>query len=140
MLNIEVSKCTGCRMCEASCSLAHFDACGRQYSRIRVAKNEEAGEDKPLVCRQCAEAPCIEACPELALNRDGSNSATVLSGSVCTGCLLCVSVCPHAGIFVGPSLQPEPVLICDLCGGDPQCVRYCETGALSVRQPAEARG
>jgi Fe-S-cluster-containing hydrogenase component 2 len=36
-------------------------------------------------------------------------------------------VCPFSGLRV---LSDRKVVKCDLCGGDPYCVKYCETGAL----------
>jgi Fe-S-cluster-containing hydrogenase component 2 len=33
---------------------------------------------------------------------------------------------------------PDRVVKCELCGGDPQCVRYCATGAIEYGDPEEA--
>mgnify|MGYP003332077943 CR=1 FL=1 len=40
----------------------------------------------------------------------------------CIGCLACVDACPFGAIYVGPE---HSVQKCDLCGGDPLCVKYC---------------
>ena len=36
--------------------------------------------------------------------------------------------CPFGAILYDP--DNRRVIKCDLCGGDPQCVRFCPTGAL----------
>jgi Fe-S-cluster-containing hydrogenase component 2 len=53
---------------------------------------------------------------------DGRTGAVVINDDVCTGCLDCVDACPFDAIPVGPNNE---VLKCDLCGGDPLCVKYC---------------
>jgi Fe-S-cluster-containing hydrogenase component 2 len=36
---------------------------------------------------------------------------------------MCVSACPFGAINVGPD---ETILVCDLCNGDPMCVKFCK--------------
>jgi Fe-S-cluster-containing hydrogenase component 2 len=36
--------------------------------------------------------------------------------------------CPFGGVFMEPS--SGEILKCDLCGGDPECVKHCLYGAL----------
>lgn len=43
----------------------------------------------------------------------------------CNGCVVCENMCTYGAIKVN-----EKALICDQCGGDPQCVARCPTGAL----------
>lgn len=48
----------------------------------------------------------------------------------CIGCRTCVSVCPFGAMhFVAIDRK---VIKCDLCDGDPQCVRFCDTKAVSL--------
>ena len=51
-----------------------------------------------------------------------------LDESLCVGCGTCVDACP----FGMAALHPESglAIICDLCGGDPACVKRCVTGAI----------
>ena len=45
-----------------------------------------------------------------------------LNEEKCIGCLACVDACPFGAIQINPD---GDVLKCDLCGGDPVCVKYC---------------
>jgi len=44
----------------------------------------------------------------------------------CTGCGACAEVCPYQGIVV----ISEKAQKCDLCEGDPLCVKFCYPGAI----------
>lgn len=120
--------CSGCRACEVACVAQHEGRFGTATARIRVTKIEPLGLDLPHVCRLCRRAPCAGACPTGALVRDETTGAIVLHPDDCIGCSACVDACP----FGAASLHPETglALICDLCQGDPACVKRCATGAI----------
>ena len=42
---------------------------------------------------------------------------------------MCVVACPFGNIYFD-SVSTYPVK-CDLCGGDPRCVKFCPSGAIS---------
>jgi Fe-S-cluster-containing dehydrogenase component len=44
----------------------------------------------------------------------------------------CVFACPFGATFLDQ--QTGKVLKCDLCDGDPTCVKVCPTGALSFEE------
>ncbi|MGA8242981.1 MAG: 4Fe-4S binding protein, partial [Desulfobacterales bacterium] len=48
--------------------------------------------------------------------------------TVCIGCRTCVSVCPFGAMNF--NTIDRKVIKCDLCDGDPQCVRFCEVKAV----------
>ncbi len=123
---VEESVCSGCRTCELACSFAHSETFHPSISRIQVDKDEPTGLDRPNVCRQCGVAPCLKACPEDALARHGETRAVLVDESRCSGCGLCAGECPFSAI----QIVDGRALICDLCGGEPACVRMCATGAL----------
>ena len=127
--------CSGCRACEVVCVAHHEGRFGTARARIRVTKIEPLGLDHPHVCRLCRPAPCAGACPTGALVRDGSTGAILLHAGECIGCSACVDACP----FGAASLHPDTgvALICDLCQGDPACVKRCATGAIAY-VPAES--
>jgi Fe-S-cluster-containing dehydrogenase component len=54
----------------------------------------------------------------------------------CTGCGVCVERCPGSIPFLHP--KDGKAVICDLCGGDPECVKVCQGAnfdALSIIRP-----
>ena len=122
--------CSGCRACEVACVAWHEGHFGTSTARIRVTKVEHLGIDHPHVCRLCRRSPCVDACPTGALYKDETlgTGAVLLRPDDCIGCSACVDACP----FGMTALHPETglALICDLCGGDPACVKRCATGAI----------
>jgi len=46
----------------------------------------------------------------------------------CTGCGQCVHVCPYGVATIDPASKKAS--ICDLCGGEPECVKICPENAL----------
>jgi carbon-monoxide dehydrogenase iron sulfur subunit len=122
------SVCSGCRACEVACVAQHEGRFGTAATRIHVIKMEASGVDEPHVCRLCGRAPCVEACPTGALYRDGTTRAVLLASEKCTGCSACVDACPF-GVATLHSTSGL-ALICDLCDGEPACVKRCATGAI----------
>ena len=132
--------CTGCRECEVVCSLYRFGECNPERAAIRVIRKEEGGlvVSLPLVCQQCEEAPCIEACPTEALSREGERGTITIDEERCTGCGDCVDACPAACIFMDN--ETNVVICCDLCGGQPQCVILCHSHCLTQASGNDAGG
>ncbi|RLG46378.1 MAG: 4Fe-4S dicluster domain-containing protein [Thermoproteota archaeon] len=126
MLIADYERCTGCRACEAACSFKHFGEFNPRRSRITVVRDPLRGVNFPVFCLQCEDAPCVESCPTGALQkRDG---LVELNHDLCIGCKTCVAVCPFGGVVVDPATS-KPIK-CDLCGGDPECVKFCTPGVL----------
>ena len=137
-IKVKAELCAGCRQCEMVCSFEHFNKFSPSLARITVHKEDRYGLDYPVACRQGNEGPPIEACPEQALSR--KDGLTWCSWQDCTGCGICEKVCTYDAIKV-----TDKALVCDQCGGDPQCVARCPTGTLeyaemppSTETPVEA--
>ena len=115
-------KCSGCRRCEIVCSLFHEKKVWPDASRIRVFMLVP-GAEIPHFCAQCHDYPCVKSCPENALSISKETEAVLVDKEKCTGCGLCIVACPGRV----PHLHPTEnyALICDLCGGEPQCVKVC---------------
>jgi len=102
-------------------------------SRIQVISLEDEFSHFPIVCLQCDTAPCAQICPTEAITKDKATGAVKVSKTKCIGCKICVVACPFGNIFFS---APEGVAVkCELCDGDPQCVRFCVTGALEFKEP-----
>jgi len=127
MIWVEPGKCTGCRICEMTCSFrdATFNPA---ESRVRVVKNEEEGIDLPILCFHCPDPACAPACAAGAIERDPSGIVRI-DPALCSGCRACLEECPYGAIR---SLKDQ-VGKCHFCGGDPLCVKWCPTGALSLK-------
>jgi hypothetical protein len=83
--------------------------------------------DVPVICWHCDDAPCIEACPTTpkAIQADPKHNGIILNEKICLGakCLKCQEACPAQYVWVNPDTGKP--LICDMCGGDPECVKAC---------------
>ncbi len=128
ILYIDHEKCTGCRLCELVCSVMHHGVSNPARSRIKVIKWEAEGIYVPTVCQQCEDAPCMTSCPAKAIFRDPETEAVMVDYSKCIGCKFCVAVCPFGAMGYNPT--DKKVFKCDLCNGDPQCVRFCDMKAV----------
>jgi Fe-S-cluster-containing hydrogenase component 2 len=124
MITLELAKCSGCSRCEVHCSFFHSGKIGRAGARIKVVKIEEIGIDYPLVCQQCRERYCTK-CPEKAIEI-GPLGQIIVSPTLCTACGACEVMCPIGAI----ELNEEIPHVCDLCGGDPRCVKACTLDAI----------
>jgi len=124
MIRIDISKCTGCKMCEVACAFYHTGTTGRVRSRIKVINLFEIGIDGPVVCQQCKERYCM-VCQQNAISI-GKNGQIIISHTVCNYCNKCVISCPIGAI----ELFGETYYVCDLCGGDPRCVKECTEDAI----------
>jgi carbon-monoxide dehydrogenase iron sulfur subunit len=127
-LVINYEKCTGCRLCELVCSVMHDGVSNPSRSRIKVIKWEAEGLYIPMSCQQCEDAPCMNVCPVKAISRDETLARVMVDYDVCIGCRACVSACPFGAMSF--DVIDRKVIKCDLCDGDPQCVRFCDEKAV----------
>ncbi|MBU1368979.1 MAG: 4Fe-4S dicluster domain-containing protein [Bacteroidetes bacterium] len=146
---VDYSKCAGCRTCETVCSAFHHQIAheGQQFrgkgipawSNIKVW-HYNPPMDVPVTCFLCDDAPCIEACPvrpdkvtgRRALYRDEVLHTIQNDLDRCIGCEQCAEACQSSrGGVIFPDEEGRPNGICDLCQGDPNCVKYCPYDALA---------
>lgn len=88
------------------------------------------GVEIPHLCAQCHDYPCVASCPVDALLVDERTSAVRVDREKCTACGLCITACPGKIPHIHP--KNEYVVICDLCDGDPQCVKVCMEARFDV--------
>jgi carbon-monoxide dehydrogenase iron sulfur subunit len=124
MIHVDISKCTGCRRCETTCSFFHTGRINNHLARIKVLNLYETGTDSPVVCVQCKERYCMK-CPENAM-RVGNKGQMIVSPTLCTSCGVCEKACPVGAI----EIFNKCVYVCDLCGGEPKCIEACTEGAI----------
>ncbi len=145
---VDFTKCTGCRTCETVCSGFNnpVEVNGEQLkglgnpwlSNIKVHwYNPDV--DIPVVCSLCEDAPCIEVCPvepdevsgQKAMYRDAVTQTIRNNPETCIGCRRCARACSRqrTGV-IQMNASRKPIGMCTLCGGDPNCVKYCSFYAL----------
>ena len=125
-LVIDPDKCTSCRLCELVCSERSSGAFRPSRSHMRVAIYLDDAVYIPMTCMQCHDAPCIPVCPSGALVRDARTNAVLVVEDRCVGCRMCALACPFGAINYWDGKAHK----CDLCGGEPECVRVCAPQAL----------
>ncbi len=155
-LRFDPKKCAGCGYCEISCAEYHEGDAGEtqrnrltlrpvlQFAGLSALAANAPGWPQPLssakfgeystneFCRQCASPECLDACPEKAISVDPGTGARVVNEALCVGCGTCVEACQWGMIHVDP--DTEKALKCDFCGGTPQCVAWCPTGAITFHR------
>ncbi|HSR11753.1 MAG TPA: 4Fe-4S dicluster domain-containing protein [Thermodesulfobacteriota bacterium] len=122
-LSADPIKCTGCRSCMLVCSLMHTDAHSYDGARIRIQSDEPRGVHTPVLCKFCEDPDCVSACTVQALSKDQKTGSIRVDDSLCNGCEACVDSCPHSAMFF--DAEKGVPFTCDLCQGDPECVKVC---------------
>ncbi len=126
-LMVERKNCTGCNSCVFACSLFHDNEVRPSTARIHVRRYYGL-VDVPIMCWHCADAPCVTACPTtpkaIEKNKD-TNVVQYTDEKLCLGakCNKCMEACPPQYLRRHP--ETAKPLFCDLCGGDPECVKAC---------------
>ena len=80
-LRVNLRKCTGCRACTIACALSHEQQVEIYRARIRVQKRMPELKTpvfKPVYCRQCRNAKCVDVCPTGALVQDEESGQVIL--------------------------------------------------------------
>jgi anaerobic carbon-monoxide dehydrogenase iron sulfur subunit len=130
--------CSGCMRGMPTCSTYNLGATTLPKARLQMIRHEGPAitrideEDdlifQPLFCQQCDKAQCMNACPVKAISIDKNTQAKVVNYDKCLGCRMCVVACPFGAMRYDPSRKK--VFKCQLCDGDPQCVKFCPNEAL----------
>src|SRR5882724_11266525 len=136
---IDQTKCIGCHACSTACKSENQVplSVNRTYVKyVDVGVFPSARRAFQVTrCNQCAEPPCVEACPTAAMHqrRDG---IVDFDKSICIGCKDCIAACLYDAIFINP--EDHSAEKCNLCshrldaGLEPACVTVCPTSAILV--------
>jgi len=122
--------CTGCRTCEAVCSLTKTGQVLFEMARLHIERDPFEGKFVQNVCHQCSIPYCLNACPVDAIGISEKTGTVLIDKKTCNGCGLCHDACPF-GMIVFDGAQ-QRAYKCDLCGGRPLCVKFCPMNALGV--------
>lgn len=134
-LIIDLQKCSEQNLSDVKCSYKHHPE--NNGMQILLEKIYFA-----LICRKCNSAPCVEACPQNALEKvptENKDESTLKRGNMlCTGCGTCAIACPFGTIYT--DLIPFASNICDVCkdrlpsGEKPLCTQTCNDGCIDYKQ------
>jgi len=153
---IDVSKCIGCKACQAAClewnNLREevginrgvydnpHDLTPNSWTLMRFTEweNPESGNLEWLIrkdgCMHCADPGCLKACPSPGAIVQYNNGIVDFVSENCIGCGYCVKGCP----FNIPRISQadHKAYKCTLCsdrvsvGQAPACAKACPTGAI----------
>lgn len=94
------------------------------------------GVEVPHLCSQCHDYPCVASCPVAALSVDPNTKAVIVDKGKCISCGGCIKACPGNMPYLHPG--DNKAVICNLCQGDPECVKVCtEAGYNALTLVAE---
>jgi len=148
IIGVHLDRCTGCKTCELYCA-AERASNGKTLLKAvqetplpqpRVRVEGAGGASVPLQCRQCVDAPCLDACLTGALYRDPQTDMVVIREDRCIGCWTCTVFCPYGVIYPWP--ERKIALKCDRCNfmEYPVCVEVCPTQALELVELSDYPG
>ena len=86
------------------------------------------------VCKHCANAPCLEACPTGSIIRTEFDTVYIQQ-DICNGCGYCVVACPF-GVIARDQYGDHTAHKCTLCydrlkdGFEPACAKACPTDSI----------
>ena len=131
---VDLDHCTGCKGCEIACKNENSIPLGERWNRLLLCGpyGEYPNLSQyylPVMCQQCADAPCVSVCPTGASYRDPETDVVLVDKEKCIGCKYCMMACPYG---VRDWNKAESVVEkCTLCqhlttaGEKPQCVKVC---------------
>lgn len=153
-LLIDTKKCSGCMTCMMACTLAHEGGINLNHARIQIKKNPfgnyPVDDIEQYVCRQCADAPCVDACPTGAMHVDEATGVRVVDEEKCIGCKKCIKACKYQPSRIAYNLDAKTAMKCDLCQNTPYwdqeggirgqqaCVYSCPMKAIVFTRDAPA--
>lgn len=125
----EFDLCTGCGACLQACSNRAVGGYSPRLARLKILSEKENLVNRPLVCTQCEKPFCLLVCPVGAISKAEETGIVLVDKETCIGCGNCVSACPDGMIKLDGNGKSDK---CDLCEGNPLCVKYCLPGALKL--------
>jgi Fe-S-cluster-containing dehydrogenase component len=137
-MTVDTRTCVGCGACIIGCKTENDVATGCSRDWVFT---ETTGTFPHLAmtvrserCNQCADAPCVRACPT-GSSHYGPGGLVLVTRSKCSGCKACIAACPYGARFVDP--RTHTVDKCTRCvhrleNGVPttSCQDICPTGSI----------
>jgi formate dehydrogenase iron-sulfur subunit len=153
----DTSLCIGCKACEVACKewnnlpademeflATSYDNTrtlgANTWRHVRFIEQPPANGGQPRwlmqsdICKHCAHAGCLEACPTGAIIRTEFGTV-VIQQNICNGCQYCIPSCPYGVISLdeGGDGKAHKCTLCydRLKGGlEPACAKACPTDSI----------
>ncbi|MCA1632323.1 MAG: polysulfide reductase NrfD [Acidobacteria bacterium] len=136
---IDQTRCIGCHACTTACkseNLVPLSVTRTYVKHVDVGVFPQARRAHQVTrCNQCANAPCVTACPTTAMFKR-PDGIVDFDKSICIGCKACMAACPYDAIFINP--EDHSAEKCNFCahridmGLEPACVVVCPVEAILV--------
>jgi len=147
----DTTVCIGCKACEVACKQWNdlpsdggellpgrsYDNTGQlsanTWRHVRFAEVDDKWTFMSDVCKHCANAGCLDACPTGALIRSEFGTV-VLQPDICNGCGYCIPSCPFG--VIARDHDDGRAAKCTLCydrledGMEPACAKACPTDSI----------
>jgi formate dehydrogenase iron-sulfur subunit len=147
----DTTVCIGCKACEVACKQWNdlpsdggellpgrsYDNTGQlsanTWRHVRFAEVDDKWTFMSDVCKHCAHAGCLDACPTGALIRSEFGTV-VLQPDICNGCGYCIPSCPFG--VIDRDHDDGRAAKCTLCydrledGMEPACAKACPTDSI----------
>jgi Fe-S-cluster-containing dehydrogenase component len=136
---IDQTRCIGCHACTTACKSENQVPLSVSRTFVKSVDTGRFPQARRAFqvtrCNQCADAPCVAACPTSAMyaRPDG---IVDFDKQACIGCKACMAACPYDAIFINP--DDHCAEKCNFCahrlevGLEPACVVVCPTQAIMV--------
>jgi len=130
---VDITKCTGCRKCEAACPKKVIEVLPASKAVLVVCHSKDKGIDVRKHCQVgcIACGKCVKVCPFDAPSI--SNNLSRIDIDKCRVCGLCVGVCPTNAIVDFIPQRPK-AFVTDKCIGCQICTKVCPVNA-AVGEP-----
>ena len=156
----DTTVCIGCKACEVACKQWNdlpsdggellpgrsYDNTGQlganTWRHVRFAEVDDKWTFMSDVCKHCANAGCLDACPTGALIRSEFGTV-VLQPDICNGCGYCIPSCPFG--VIERDHDDGRAAKCTLCydrledGLEPACAKACPTDSIQFGELEELR-
>jgi len=136
---LDQDACIGCHACTVACKAENDVPLGAFRTWVKWIEHgrypDTVRSAAVLRCNHCADPPCVEICPTVALHQR-EDGIVDLDKDRCIGCASCMQACPYDALYIDPVEQTAAK--CHFCAHRlevdlaPACVSVCPEQAIKV--------